>query len=231
MEKNKWIKFGVSAVLALIIVKVYIVGLVDKKLQQFTMTDVVCTSRDIPAGTLLQATDLQEVPIPNRYVQPTAFVSKLPGQGFARVAGQTAVIVIPSNTQILQSMLGRPETKTVDHVIPPGKRAYPLVVPRSEVTRLINVGTRIDLIANLPLRDSAGERKEMAKTILQDIVVLSVRNELLNQIRSTTHKTSEEGTLITLAVSPAEAEQLSLAEKASQGDIRITIRPYFESSR
>jgi Flp pilus assembly protein CpaB len=60
----------------------------------------------------------------------------------------------------------------------------------------------------------------MAQTVLEDVAVLSVRDELIHQTVSQDAKNKmAEGILLMLAVTPSQAEKMSLAEKNSQGDL------------
>lgn len=230
MQSNIWTKLAISFVLALGVVKFYVHGLEDRIAQQYALVNAVCAGRDIPAGTLLQPSDLSENPIAARFLQPTGFVSKYPKEGMSAVIGKTTRIAIPSGAQILGSMIGLADVKTLDFVIPPGKRAYPLVMNRSEITRLIRAGSHIDIIANLSIRRADGSVTQIAKTVLDDIPVLSVRDELIHQVLPDDgRKQSSEGILLMLGVTAAQAETMSLAEKNSQGDFRIVIRSALES--
>ena len=98
--------------------------------------------------------------------------------------------------------------------IPPGMRAMSLKVdPEVGVSGFIEPGSRVDVIASLPLE--GGER--LTKVVLQNILVLAVGHELESE-----NDKPKETTTVTLALSPEETEKLALAR--SEGQIMLALR-------
>ena len=235
MDKNSrdsLVKIILSVLLTALIMRFYVQNQMNQKMRAFDWVDVVAAAHEIPAATILKANDLATLHVARRFVQPGAYYEKISNQNTPSLVGKKTLIVLPADSQITHYMVADATLQDLEKTIPIGKRAYALYLPRSETLRLIHAGSHVDILANLVKRSASGSDEVQAKAVLQDILVLNVRDELLHQPPATPASASmnESFTLLTLAVTPAEAELLSATEKASQGDFRILIRSPYDSS-
>jgi len=217
------VKVAISVVLAVIVVRFYIQSEVNQKMRALEWVDVLVASRDLPAQTVLKISDVKTAQVLRRDVQPLAFIEKVSHQNEEFYAGKKTLIPVPSGTQLTRAMIADVAVRDIETAIPRGKRAYALYLPRNETLRLIHAGSYVDIVANL---------QTSAKTVLQNILVLSVRDEIYGQ-SAQKHSTAAANdglfTLLALAVTPQEAELLATTEKESQGDFRILIRSKYDS--
>lgn len=116
--------------------------------------------------------------------------------------------------QILKSLLVAGERgDALAYLIPAGKRA--LTIPINIVTGVagqIRVGDRVDILVTLE-RELLGTDWDRTITLLQDIEILYLEAE----------EGSGLDTTATLAVTPEEAEELTLADE--RGRLRLSLRP------
>jgi Flp pilus assembly protein CpaB len=226
------VKILISITLAIFFVHFYVQNQINQKMREFESVDVLAAARDIPAMTILKEGDFKAIHVAQKFVQPETFIDKIPGQNAAYLVGKKTLITLPADTQISRFMVAEIAIQDLEKTIPLGKRAYALYLPRTETLRLIHAGSHVDVVANLTSAAASGTEQVQAKTVLQDILVLNVRDEMFNQNQAKPVGTpsNDSYTLLTLAVTPHEAELLAVTEKVSQGDFRILIRSPYDSS-
>jgi pilus assembly protein CpaB len=196
---------------------------------------VVVAKKDIPLGANI-TTAMLEV----RLVPPEAAVAAAYSEA-GRVAGLRARYPIPAGAQIVPGMVvqgGAEDALSV--VVPPGKRA--LAITGSEVIGgggHIRPGDRVDVLLvaeewkllNLPGPTGSGEQRKGVATVLQNVEVLAVADDV-EKIAATGPAERENDDRnkkirsVVLAVDQQGAQQLFLAE--SIGRIRLSLRPFGE---
>jgi pilus assembly protein CpaB len=228
LQNKKLIQFLTSAVLALLFVQFYLKSKEQNIELSYGMVDVLSASRDIPPRRALTAEVLTTKKVALQFVEPGAFREKIPGQAIKRVLGKVTMAAIPAGAQITQTNLRDPSaTETgLAPMLPPGKRGYTLRLGNLDVAKLILPGDRIDILATFTIRD--GERTSKATyTILQNIQVVAVDKDIIQAGRDVSgKKETTEGRLLSLALDPIEAQQLTLAQVESQGEISIIVRAH-----
>jgi Flp pilus assembly protein CpaB len=110
-------------------------------------------------------------------------------------------------------------------LLPPGKRGFLLRLGNLDVAELILPGNDIDIMATFTVRQKDNTNSKATYTILQNILVIAVGRELRKPDQDvSTKKEGSERLVVTLALEPAEAERLALAQSESQGEISVVVR-------
>jgi pilus assembly protein CpaB len=117
--------------------------------------------------------------------------------------------------------LGQKTAGVMPLLIPPGMRAVSVPVDEvSDIAGFVLPHTHVDIL--VALTDQATENKPFSKIVLQDVEVLAVAQEV--------EKKKDEPELVkvvTVLVSPQDAERLELATK--QGTLRLAMRNYSDN--
>lgn len=211
------------------------------------VTPVVVASQDISPGTRLTQEMLTVKPIPTSAVLSGAFkeVEGVVGQ-VTRVPLVAGEQVIPTKVTATGTAITNVDNPPLALVIPEGQRA--ISIPVSQVigaSGLIRPGDYVDVILTIEVQESIeGEtsKDQIARTILQNAQVLSVDQEValtsFEEGAQGSPSISEEAdanplaTTVTLAVSPAHAEVLTVAELCGQnsnGRLALALRGFGDS--
>jgi pilus assembly protein CpaB len=177
-------------------------------------TEAVVAARPIPVGTLITREDVKAVPWPARNPVAGAFTSA------DAVVNRGAVVNIAANEPITETKLaplgvggGLPPT------IPDGMRA--ISVRTNEVIGVAGFvvpGTRVDVVVTVR---SSGTHDSMSRIVVSNVQVLTAGTKYDQD------KAKEEGkpmpaTVVTLLVTPEDAERIALA--GNEGQIVLTLR-------
>ncbi len=173
---------------------------------------VITAARDLPAGHLIEPQDVRSIPWP---------AQALP-EGFARdpseVVGRGLVSPVRMNEPFLAVKIASLESGAgLPIAIPPGMRA--IAVRVNEVIGVagwINNGQRVDVLVTLD--QGVALQEPVTRIVLQDVEVLRIGQ--IQEINDRNEAVMV--TVVTLAVSPEEAERLTLAE--TKGEIRLSLR-------
>jgi len=232
MFQNKTlIRFVISAAMTLMAVNFFFKSQKDSIENSYGMVEVLASSRDIPPHTQLVPAYLTTQRVPRKFMQPGAFIVKIPSESLAYVQGKVTVTAIPSGAQITQANLVSPTKNDpgIAPMIPPGKRGYVLRLGNLDVADLILPGDHIDVLATFTVKEKDAASKA-TYTILQNILVVAVGREIRKKDQDVSaKKEGMEGLNLTLAVDPSEAERLALAQAESQDLISIIVRPHGEN--
>ena len=185
---------------------------------------VVIAKTNISPKTRITADMVQESQTPVTYIQPGAVSD-------AKLAiGALARDQIAAGEQITERRLvTEGKTGGFTGIIPPDKRAITIAVNEvSGVAGFIKPGDWVDVVATFD-QNAAGDN--VSHVIMQNILVLasnrdSVAGNQTNAKESTEKEVIKKAT-ITLAVTPEEAAQLTIAE--DKGKVRLALRPYMPS--
>lgn len=131
--------------------------------------------------------------VPKRFVEPSAIafntLVKEDSQDYAietkRIVGNVAIVPIKKGEQLSLNKITEPSMRTgLAPQVSPGKRAISVNVDEtSGVSKLIKPGDRVDVIAVVdPGASATGREAKIAKTILQDVVVLAVGRNITNNL-------------------------------------------------
>jgi pilus assembly protein CpaB len=171
---------------------------------------VVLAGRDLALGTVLEEGSLRVVEWPASAV-PNGFASSK-----EELVGQALITDIQANEAILATKLADSGLRGLIPLIPPGMRALSVRVDEVVgVAGFVTPQTRVDVIL---IMTPPGSNEPVSKVILQNIQALAAGQEI---------RQSEDGrpitvTVVTVLVTPEEAEKLALA--AQEGEIQMALR-------
>ena len=143
----------------------------------------------------------------------------------ALVVGRVLLYPVKINEPIFESRLAPVEVKTggVAAVISPKKRAIAVKVDKViGVSGFIHPGNRVDILMTL---GTGRTFNPVTKTILENILVLAVGSE--TRERKGSEEKSSPTDVITLEVTPEEAEKLALA--ATEGRLQLALRNFSDT--
>jgi pilus assembly protein CpaB len=199
---------------------------------QTNQVGVLVAKQDIPRGTAIGPEMLETKNFPREYVAPQAVTS------LDRISGMVAVTQIPQGEQITLSKLAYPrQVGGLAEVTPVGKRAITINVDNlASLAGMVKPGNYVDLIAMLPVPVQIAEGKQATQIasvpLFQNVLVLAVGQET-GSVRATGaegryakgeagQQRQEASSLITLALSPEEANLVSFVQE--QGKFRLVLR-------
>src|ERR1700688_4213477 len=173
--------------------------------------DVIVAANDIQVGARIEEHDVRTAQFP---------ASGLPGGAYSKrsqVLGRGVIIPIAKGEFILPSKLA-PENagSGLPALIPPGMRAVSVRVNEVvSVAGFVGPGTRVDiLLTGTP----NGSTEPQTTTVLQNVAVIASGQRLERSASGDAQNTP----VITLLVSPDDAERLTLA--SSEGRIQLALR-------
>jgi pilus assembly protein CpaB len=166
-------------------------------------------ARDLPVGSVLRTEDIKLLDWPGE-VLPMGYAASA-----ADIVGRGLMTPVRENEPLMSSKLADREAGGgLPILIPEGMRAVSVRVDEVvQVAGFVTAGTRVDVLVTLS-RDNA----PITRAILQNMQVLAAGQTI---------ERDEEGrpmtvTVITLMVTPDQAERLTLA--ANQGQIQLALR-------
>jgi pilus assembly protein CpaB len=244
------------ALIAVFFVQSYVGSIEDEAKKKFgTEITVLQAKRNIKEMETINETMLEIVKIPKRFLQPaTIYWEVKEGQkdvseeaitkGMKALTGTVALVPIKKGEQITTNKVVDPGLRTgLAPQIAPGRRA--IAVPVNEfsgVAKLVKPGDRVDLIAVLDM--GGGKDKKIAKTILQDVVVLSTGRTVTNNVarvieadpyggKDKVRSTAEDSTFasVTLEVDPAQAQMLALVMGNGDNALMLSLRNNDDTER
>src|SRR4029077_13451764 len=202
LQNKKAIQLIISAVMAILFVNYFLKAKEQSIENAYGMVEVLTAGRDIPPHTQLYPAYLTTQKVPLKFIEPGAFMVKIPSQAIGRVQGKVTIAAIPSGGQITQSNLTDPSVKDtgVAPLLPPGKRGYLLRLGNLDVADLILPGDHIDVLATFTIHQNNANSKA-TYTILQNILVVGVGRELRKSNQDVTgKKEGTEGLVLSLAL-------------------------------
>jgi pilus assembly protein CpaB len=171
---------------------------------------VAVAARDLGVGDVLKIDDVRLVDWPVGSV-PAGYAGST-----AEVIGRSLITDVSVNEPLMATKLADTGLYGLVPLIPPGMRALSVRVDEVVgVAGFVTPRTRVDVILTMTV---PGGRDPISKVILQNVQTLAAGQEI---------QQNEEGepmtvTVVTVLVSPEDAEKLSLA--ASQGKIQMALR-------
>lgn len=206
---------------------------------------VYVAAKDISEGETLKAAAITTKPIPKLFVEPSTLIAAKASQENQTqelLNGSIALIPIKKGEQITYSKITEPGVRSgLAPQVAPGKRAFAIPVrEETGVSKLVRPGDRVDLIAVLDT--GTGKNGKVARTILQDVVVLSAGKRITNNM----HRVVEESgktelvrvlsqdltfSSITVEVDPAQAQTLAFILNSGDNSITISLRNNDDTER
>jgi len=164
-----------------------------------------------------------------------------------RLIGNVAIVPIQKGEQITLNKITEPNMRTgLAPQVAPGKRA--ISIPASEietVSKLIKPGDRVDMIAVIDMgAGSSGRENKVAKTIMQDVVVLAVGKNITNNIARKVDPDGKGGKVrvkslteydgfssLTIEVDPSQAQLTAAITASAANKIILTLRNNDDTDR
>lgn len=239
------------AVLAVFFVSSYVTSIEEEAKKKFGTEILVLTAkRDIKEMETLNETILELKLIPKRFLEPAAisYEGKAEDKDTIRsmkaLAGTVAMVPIKKGEQVTYNKLTEPSMRTgLAPQIAPGKRG--VSIPVNEITgvsKLVKPGDRVDLIAVIDT--GGGKDAKIAKTILQDVIVLAVGRSVTNNVprlietdpfsgKERIKPLAEDSTFasVTLEVEPAQAQALAVVLGGGEASLSLSLRNSDDSDR
>lgn len=198
---------------------------------QANQTPVLVAKKDISKGTVIDAEMLETAIVPNQFVQPQAVAS------LDRISGMSTIAPISKGEQISLTKLSYPrqvEGGGLAEATPIGKRAITISVDNiSSLAGMIKPGDYVDVIAIIPVPVQTPEGKQATQPavvpLFQNVLVLAIGQEIgvakqeqQEEGRYRREEAREPSPLITLALSPQEANLIAFVQE--QAKIRLVLR-------
>src|SRR4249919_3120791 len=177
-------------------------------------TFVAVAARNLPTGSRITADDVKLVAWPARNPVSGSFAELKPilDRGLVAAVGENEPVT-EAKLAPLGSGAGLPPS------IPPGMRAMSVKVDEViGVAGFVVPGTRVDLVVTL--RGSGQAEDSMSRTVASNVLVLTAGTKF-DQEQAKDGK-AQPSTVVTLAVSPSDAERIALA--SSEGKISLGLR-------
>ncbi|HEY6767803.1 MAG TPA: Flp pilus assembly protein CpaB [Candidatus Sulfotelmatobacter sp.] len=174
-------------------------------------TDVVVAANDIQVGARIEGHDVRLAKFPAGDVPPGSY------NRLSSVLGRGVIVPIYRGEFILPSRLAAENSGSgLPSLIPPGMRAVSVRVNEVvSVAGFVTPGTRVDvLLTGTP----NGGAEAQTTTVLQNVAVIASGNRL----ERTASGEAQSTPVITLLVSPDDAQRLTLA--SAEGHIQLSLR-------
>ena len=176
----------------------------------------VVAAIDLPWGTILTPEMLRKV----NFLKESLTKGYFSDPSF--LVGRVLIYPVKANEPIFESRLAPVDIKTggVAAVISPKKRAVAVRVDKViGVSGFIHPGNRVDVIVTLATSKTFAP---LTKTILENILVLAAGSD--TKEKKGAEEKSSPTDVITLEVTPEEAERLALA--ATEGRVQLALRNF-----
>lgn len=212
MNRTRLLMIGVIAVAVGLLTSMY----VYKNLQKGSGSgdpgvEVMVAADDLQVGARVEEKDIKVIHIPATDLPPGAPRKR------SEVLGHGVIIPISKGEFILPNRLAAENAGAgLPSLIPPGMRAVSVRVNEVvSVAGFVTPGTRVDvLLTGTP----GGTGDEQTTTVLQNVAVLASGHTL----ERTSSGEAQNTAVITLLVSPDDAQRLTLA--SSEGHIQLALR-------
>lgn len=216
MNRNRLVLIGVVALAlaAFVSFAIYRILRVAMGTQHVAATTtVVIAANDLAVGTKLEEKDLRLVKLPESDLPPGFFRSPM------EAVGRGVVVPMTKNEVITTSKVaGENAGAGLPALIPAGMRAVSVKVNDViSVAGFVTAGTRVDvLLTGTPGKE--GPVDPATTTVLQNVQVLAAGQKLQKNAEGE----PQQVTVITLLVSPDDAQKLTLA--STDGRIQLSLR-------
>ncbi|OGS23934.1 MAG: Flp pilus assembly protein CpaB, partial [Elusimicrobia bacterium RIFOXYB2_FULL_48_7] len=183
-RKKQVIVSALVSVFTALMVVGYLAGLENKYKTGSKKVSVLVAREYIDQGSMIKPELVEEIKVPQEYIQPKAI------RGIKEITGENniplymAVVPVLAGEQILTTKLfGLGQETGLAAVIPTDKRAFSIACERDKIRGIIRPGNKVDIIATLDYYNDRGQKFEEARTILQNITVLSVGKQVLGMVK------------------------------------------------
>jgi len=228
----------VSGIIAVLLINIYLrqkeIALEKAVLQKKAEANkeislVLVAKKDIPAGTTIEESMVEQREIPRQFLQPRVATS------MDRVLNKVVSADIAQGEQILLSKLAMPSRETyLAMKTPPGKRAITIPIDNiSAVGGMIRPGDYVDVIGLVPVPGQGPDGKmglqPATVSLFQNVLILAVGSSISAYPQTEEakrykpdDKSAATAATVTLALTPQEASLISFV--LEQGKVRLVLR-------
>ncbi len=241
----------VMAALAVFFVQSYVTSVEeDARAKYGSEVLVVVAKKDIKEMDTINETHFETKRVPKKFLEPAAIafqhreLNDDDNKVLKDLVRNVALVPIKKGEQLTFNKLTEPGVRTgLAPQIAPGRRAITIPVnDNTGVGKLIKAGDRVDVIGILD--SGKGKEGKLARTILQDVVVLAAGKAVTNNVprivendgpgskdryRSLAEDTNFNS--ITLEVEPVQAQALALVMANGDSAIYLSLRNNDDSER
>ncbi len=242
------------AAIAVFLVSSWVGDVEDRAKKRFgTNVQILKAKVDIKETQTLTEGMVQLESVPKTFVEPSAIVFERTAKdddeneeemkkSMRALLGSVALVPIKKGEQITYNKITEPGIRTgLAPQVAPGRRAIAMTVSnQSSVSKLIKPGDRIDVIAVLDM--GGGKEGKVSKTILQDVVVLSVGQNVTNNIprkvemdgNKAQYKSLNEDSsydTVTIEVEPEQAQVVALVAGNGENALTLVLRNNDDTER
>lgn len=216
MKKSRYwwmlIAAGVSGLLAGYVALVYVSAEPAPLEAAAPARTIVVASRDLPAGSIIRREDVEAMGWPGSAV-PEGFATQA-----GEVVGRGLIVEVRKNEPLLDWKLAQKEAGGgLTITIPEGMRAVSVEVDEViGVAGFVLPGTRVDVLATV--MPGTDRTQTTTRIILQNVRAVAADQRYQQDIEGEPQYV----TVVTLLVTPEEAEALTLA--ATEGRIQLALR-------
>src|SRR5579864_868765 len=213
MNRTRLLMIGVLALALGFLASVYVYRSLQSRSGVSTDSgvDVIVAAEDLQVGARVEEHDIKIIKIPAADLPPGSPRRR------SDVLGHGVIVPISKGEFILPNRLaGENAGAGLPSLIPPGMRAASVRVNEVvSVAGFVTAGTRVDvLLTGTP----GGSGEQQTTTVLQNVAVLASGHTL----ERTATGEAQNSAVITLLVSPDDAQRLTLA--SSEGHIQLVLR-------
>lgn len=195
--------------------------------QAVAMTDVLVAAADLPLGQTLKEVDLRWQAWPDQALSPGYITRKTSPNGLTEASGSITRTAILANEPIRGERLIKAGSGFMSAILPAGMRAVAIEINKggsSSAGGFILPNDHVDVIRTF--REEGGSAGEqISETLLSDIRVLAI-GQIVQEKNGESVVTGETATL---ALSPAQAEAVTLAQKV--GTVSLVLRSILDTGR
>lgn len=176
---------------------------------------IAVAAKDLPLGTILKEEDVRLIDWPSGAL-PAGFAAST-----SEVLGRGLITPVAANEPLMKSKLAsKEEGGGLPIVIPEGMRAVSVKVNEViGVAGFVLPGTQVDVLVTVsPPKEEGIQETPITKVILQNVRVLAAGQTIQRDAEGTPQTVA----VITLLVTPEDAERLTLA--SSEGRIQLALR-------
>ena len=241
----------VMAALAVFFVQSYVTSVEEDARKKYgSEVLVVVAKKDIKEMDTINETHFETKRVPKKFLEPAAIYFEHrefnddDNRTLKDLVRNVALVPIKKGEQLTFNKLTEPGVRTgLAPQIAPGRRAFPIPVnDNTGVGHLIKPGDRVDVIGILD--SGKGKEGKIARTILQDVVVLAAGKSVTNNIprivendgpgSKDRYRSLAEDTnfnTVTLEVEPVQAQALALVMANGDSSIFLSLRNNDDSER
>lgn len=194
----------------------------DRIRKSVVMETVVAARKVLPAGTVLQESDLGLIDVPKGSVSSRA----VQRHEYKQILNKKLLYSIPQGAALLWSDIDapRPGESGLADTIRTELRAISISVDAvSSVSGLVRPNDRVDILGTFTFPTPEGEMEVVTMTVLQDVSVLATGQQMGKEDSGQRQAANRGYGTVTFEVSPKEAEMLVFAQ-AVKGRLTLTLR-------